>query len=120
MTNRNKAAGTKWESDIVSYLKSHGIPTAHRVAQTGRDDSGDIWGVSPFIVQAKTYANLADGLRLGLEGAKRQAHVAGEPFGAAVVKRRGKGAADAYVVMDLETFTRMLIDLRTDPRIYIN
>jgi hypothetical protein len=112
MTNRNKAKGTEWESATVSYLKSHGIPTAHRVAQTGRDDSGDIWGVSPFILQAKTYANLADGLRLGLEGAKRQARVAGESYGAAVVKRRGKGASDAYVVMDLETFTRMLAALR--------
>jgi hypothetical protein len=112
VTNRNKAKGTKWESDIVRYLKANGIPSAHRVAQTGRDDSGDIHGVSPFILQAKDLASVTDGARIGVAGANSQAAIARESYGAAVVKRRNHSAANAYVVMDLETFTRMLAALR--------
>lgn len=108
MPNANKRKGTQWESDVVKYLKGNGVPTAHRVAQTGRFDSGDIHGVGAFVLQAKNYDNLATGLRLGVAGARSQAAVAGYPYGAAVVKRRGKGAADGYVVMDLETFTRFI------------
>jgi hypothetical protein len=67
------------------------------------------------VLQAKNYSNLTEGLRLGVAGARSQAAVAGYPFGAAVVKRRNKGAADAYVVMDLETFTRFLATYREAP-----
>lgn len=112
MPNANKRKGTKWESDVVRYLKEHGLPDAHRVAQTGRDDSGDIHGVAPFILQAKDWANLADALRNGVEGAHRQAAVAGVPFGAAVIKRRGKGAQGAYVAMDMPTFVHVVRALR--------
>lgn len=112
MSNPNKRKGTQWESDVVRYLKAHGVPSAHRVAQTGRYDSGDIHGVEPFILQAKNYDNLASALRLGTEGAHQQAVVAGALFGAAVIKRRGKGTQGAYVAMDMPTFLRVLVALR--------
>lgn len=113
MSNPNKAKGTHFESAIVTYLKDNGIRSAHRVAQTGRLDSGDIHGVSPFIIQAKNYADIPTALRVGLAGAQRQAPIAGEPFGAAVIKRRQRPVADSYVVLDLATFTRLLQMLRS-------
>lgn len=82
---------------------------AYRVAQAGSLDSGDIAVPhSGLVLQAKNYADVATALRLGLDGAVRQAGVAGVPFGAAVLKRRGKGAAEAAVVMRLSDFIRLL------------
>lgn len=107
MSNPNKARGTKFESAVRDYLISRGVP-ARRVAQTGRLDTGDIHGVSPFILQAKAYRDMATALRDGVAGANVQAPRAGEPFGAAVVKRPGKSIADAYVAMDLATFASLL------------
>lgn len=117
MTNPAKARGTRFESDVVGFLRDRGLP-ARRVAQTGRLDTGDIHGISPFILQAKAYKDLTAAFRDGLAGAKEQAPRAGEPFGAAVVKRPRKSTGDAYVVLDLESFARLLhwfASATTDP-----
>lgn len=110
MPNRNKRIGTEHESAVTRYLNANDVP-AHRVAQTGPQDSGDIWlpdhGV---LLQAKNWGNVTDALNEGVKGAQAQARVAGFPYAFAVVKRRGKGVAQAYVVTDLETFARMLAD----------
>ena len=109
MSNPAKRKGTAFESAVVAHLKAQGIP-ARRVAQTGAVDTGDIHGVSPFVLQCKAYKNVTDGLREGIEGAQRQAVAAGEPYGAAVVKRPRKSIADAYVVLTLDDFARLLSD----------
>ena len=111
MSNPNKAKGTAFESAIRDHLKANGIP-AYRPAQEGYKDVGDLHGVSPFILQAKNYKDLASALREGVDGANKQRLHAGERWGAAVIKRARKGTADAYVVMDLATFTEVLAELR--------
>lgn len=55
-------------------------------------------------------ASVTDALNQGLAGAERQAKVAGLPYPVAVVKRRGKGPGQAYAVMSLEMFAKMLTD----------
>ena len=40
-----------------------------------------------------------------------RAHHKGAKYGVTVMKRRGRGAGDSYVAMDLETFVRILNDL---------
>jgi hypothetical protein len=117
VANPAKAKGTRHETDTVRYLNDHGIP-ARRVAQTGQLDTGDIHGVSPFILQCKSYRDMVAAFRDGVAGANVQAPRAGEPFGAAVVKRPGKGVADAYVAMDLATFARLLASIRARPQSY--
>jgi hypothetical protein len=106
-----KQKGTAWETALVNFLKSKGLD-ARRVAQSGMLDTGDIHGISPFVGQAKNYANLADGLRLGVEGAEVQKVRAGEPFGVALVKRARKPVAKGYAVMTVETFADLLVRLR--------
>lgn len=106
-----KARGTAFESAVVDVLNAAGL-SAYRPAQHGRDDQGDIHGVSPFIVQCKNYADVATALRLGVEGARVQAANAGERYGVAVVKRRGKHAREAYAVMRLEDFAALILELR--------
>ena len=111
-----KQKGTAWESLIVKALAAFfcgrfGL-APRRVAQEGFNDTGDIHGVSPFVIQAKAYRNIADGMRLGVAGAVLQAERAGEDFGVAVVKKPRGAVGDAYAVMRLQDWARLLLRLR--------
>ena len=44
------------------------------------------------------------------DDANERAHHKGAKYGVTVMKRRGRGAGDAYVCMDLATFVRLLQD----------
>ncbi|UJQ86825.1 RusA-like Holliday junction resolvase [Arthrobacter phage Reedo] len=111
-----KAKGTAFETLIVKTLASffggrHGL-APRRVAQEGFNDSGDVHGVSPFIIQAKAYKSWEEAIRLGLDGAEKQKHHAGEPYAVAFVKRPRRSIGDAYAVMNVATFARLLLRLR--------
>ncbi|URQ05025.1 holliday junction resolvase [Arthrobacter phage Iter] len=111
-----KAKGTAFESLIVKALSAffggrYGL-APRRVAQEGFADSGDVHGVSPFIIQAKAYKSWEDAIRLGLDGAEKQKGHAGEPYGVAFVKRPRRSIGDAYAVMNVATFARLLVRLR--------
>jgi len=106
VTTANQAKGAAWERDIRTYLtETLGRHVVRRPRNEGFKDVGDIH-VSPFVLQAKNVAAIT--LSAFVEAAEAQAVNADEPFGVAVVKRRGKGAADGYVVMSLRTFRRVL------------
>jgi hypothetical protein len=114
--SRAKAKGTAFETLIVKTLARffagrYGL-NPRRVAQEGFYDSGDIHGVSPFIIQAKAYKSWEDAMRLGLDGAEKQKIHAGEPFAVAFVKRPRRSIGDAYAVMNVATFARLLLRLR--------
>ncbi|WP_051039673.1 hypothetical protein [Microbacterium sp. B24] len=111
MASPSKAKGTRWESDLVKHFTAAGIP-ARRVAQSGALDVGDLHGIEPFVGQAKSYRDMVAAFRDGVAGANVQARRAGHPFGVAFVKRPGKGTADGYAVMDVETYTRVLQHIR--------
>jgi hypothetical protein len=111
-----KSKGTAFETLIVRALSAffkgrHGL-APRRVAQEGFADSGDVHGVSPFIIQAKAYKSWEEAIRLGLDGAEKQKHHAGEPYAVAVVKRPRRSIGDAYAVMNVATFARLLLRLR--------
>ena len=81
-----KQAGTRWESAL---------------------DKGDITGIPGVVIEAKDVAKIS--LAEFLREAQVEAENAGALVGAAWIKRRGKASpADAYVVMDGETFTHLL------------
>ncbi|KUM41182.1 hypothetical protein [Arthrobacter sp. EPSL27] len=112
-----KSKGTAFETLIVKALASYfggryGL-APRRVAQEGFKDSGDVHGVSPFIIQAKAYKSWEEAIRLGLDGAEKQKHHAGEPYAVAFVKRPRRSIGDAYAVMNVATFARLLLRLRS-------
>ena len=107
-----KDKGSKWERDVVAFLKSAGIK-AYRPAQSGFRDHGDSHGVSPFVIQAKDWRDVTSALREGLDGVQLQVRNAGETYGVAVVKRARKPAADAYAVMRLEDLAALILQLRS-------
>lgn len=107
--NRNAERGARWERDIRDYLRAVLGKAVIRPRQEGYVDVGDLHA-SPWALQAK------DEARLNLSGyvndAEKQAAAAGEPFSAAVVKRRRYSTEKGYVVMTLATFRDSLVRLR--------
>ena len=101
MANPSKAKGTRWETEVVRFLQEAGHP-AHRRPQQGAKDVGDIGGVPGWTLEAKSVKEIR--LAEFLDQANREAVHAGDPYGAAVIKRRGRPVQDGYVVMDLATF----------------
>ncbi len=99
MSNPRKAKGTRWETAVTRYLRDQGI-YAYKPRQEGYRDVGDIHA-PPFVLQAKDWKDVVSALREGTDGARLQAHHAGLPFGAAVIKRARKPVGDAYVVLRL-------------------
>lgn len=122
----NKRKGTAHETAVVNYLNkrlglvnedgdllSAGDPmNARRVVQTGRLDQGDAWAL-PFCLEMKDTAK--HDFPGYIKQANAEAKNAGLSFGVAIVKKRNANIKDAYVVMDLETFSRVLADMRGTP-----
>jgi hypothetical protein len=105
--NKNKAAGTKWESQIVAHLTVNGFPHVERRALSGANDRGDIAGIPGVVIEAKSAR------ALDLSGWLDEAHTerANDRARIGVVwfKRRGRASAgDGYVLMDGHTFTELL------------
>ena len=104
--SKAKQKGSQFERDVVKYLQEHGFPLAERRYGAGlREDKGDIRGV-PVTLECKNHAQIS--LSQFLDEALIEAKHAGTRLGAAVIKRRGKGTKDAYVVMSLEQYTELL------------
>lgn len=120
MANRNKAKGTRFESAVAQFvrLESAGGVDAHRPAQAGPADVGDVHVGDDWILQCKDHAKWAKGKLLGwlYEDVEVQAKNAARPFGAVVVKqRRGEGTSGAVseslVALKLDAFVAVLGEL---------
>jgi hypothetical protein len=104
MSHPSKAAGTRWETRVVSYLARWWSDICRREL-TGRLDKGDIRnGPEGWTLECKAEARI--NLPRYLREAKVEAENAGNPLYAAIVKnRRGKlstgSVEDAFVVMPL-------------------
>jgi hypothetical protein len=101
--------GSAFERDVVHYLQAHGFPDAERAFGAGRpEDIGDVVGIPGVAVEVKNHACLE--LAQWIDEADRERVNAKQPYGVVVVKRRGKSAAQSYVVCDLATFARLIGD----------
>lgn len=109
MSNPNAAKGSRWERSGLDFLKEVFGRSAIRPRQEGYIDVGDIH-ISPFALQFKDEAK--HNFSSYVNDAEKQAAAAGEPFGAAVVKRRRYSVDKAYVVMSFGVFRALLIRLR--------
>jgi hypothetical protein len=95
-----KRKGSAFERDVVHYLQEHGFGDAERSYGAGRpEDVGDIAGVPGITIEVKNHARLE--LAQWVDEAERERINARQPFAVVIAKRRGKGAAQSYVVMDL-------------------
>jgi hypothetical protein len=102
-----RQAGTKWESRIVDHLVAAGWPHAERRRLGGNRDRGDIAGVPGVVIEAKDTNEYR--LAEALNEANKERDNDGAAYGVAWFHRHGKStAAEGYVVMDGESFTRLL------------
>lgn len=107
--SRSKAKGTAWETAIVTYLHKCGWPTVERRALQGNQDRGDIAGIPGVVIEAKNTARVELGRWLTEAHQERNRDQA--LIGAVWFKRRGRtSAGDGYVLMDGETFVRLLTE----------
>ncbi len=106
MTNPSKQKGTAWETAVVSYLRDHGFPQVERRTLHGNQDQGDIAGIPDWVLELKATKTID--LAGAIDEAILESVNADADFYAAIIKRRQKSAGEAYVVMDLAQFTRIL------------
>jgi hypothetical protein len=110
-----KQAGTKFESDVVRYLRERlGDDRIERRAKSGAKDRGDIAGVRTALGE-RVVIECKDVARLNLSGWVDEADIERGNDDAAVGmvahKRRGYGPAQmggTYVTMTLDDFAALL------------
>jgi len=109
MSSYNKAKGTKFESDIVKYLRKLGH-FADRLARAGANDEGDVVTIiagQTYILECKNRKSLnlpqfwAEAQAEAANYAKARGQVVAPPAFVIVKKRRGK-IEDAWVIQTLE------------------
>ena len=108
MANPNKDKGSQWERDIVAHFNANGFPLVERRYGAGNTlDKGDINGIQ-MVIEAKNLAKIT----LASIMDETATEVANSHFevGAAIIKRRGKGAAHAYCVMSFDSLLKLLKD----------
>jgi hypothetical protein len=116
MTTRksHKARGANFETDVRDWFRTNGYD-AERLARTGAKDEGDIAIRSDFLGYVGVIEAKAPGQsgRIDLPGWTREAQLEATHYAqargikreavmpAVVIKARGKGIADAYLVLRL-------------------
>lgn len=108
----SKRKGAQWESDLTKVLREHGLE-AERLHLSGKEDEGDLvirdrWG--EVIAEAKNEAkiDLARYVKEAFEEADNYVQHRGldrqEVTAVAIVKARGKGVLDGYVVTTVREY----------------
>jgi hypothetical protein len=110
MTNRSKAKGTRWESELRDYLIRLGFD-ARREALHGNKDEGDIFGIDDWTLEAKnekriTLAKYMDELVVEMKNGRMR-------NGAVLVKRARHSVGNAYAVMPLFLLLSVIAEVRS-------
>jgi hypothetical protein len=115
MSSYNKAKGTKFESDVMKYLRKLGH-FAERLAKAGANDEGDIVTIiagQTYILECKNRKSLdlpqfwAEAQTEAANYAKARGLVV-EPPAFVIVKRRRGSIEDAWVIQNLEEWVNGL------------
>jgi Holliday junction resolvase len=104
--NASKRKGTAFESLVVGYLSDNGFDYAERRALAGTLDRGDIAGIPGVMIECK--AEKAIDLAGYMDEVEVETANAEAQIGVAVVKRRNRPVDQAYVVMPLRQFVRLI------------
>jgi len=107
-----KAKGRSFENEVVQLFKDAGFEKAERRRLAGSQDRGDITGIDGLMVEAKAVRQIT--LAAFMDEVKTQTE--GGELGVAFIKRRGRGAHDAYVVMSGCDFTALFAALSSKER----
>jgi hypothetical protein len=106
VTSAQRRKGTGFELDVVRFLRGF-FHFAERAYGAGRpDDRGDIAGIPDWTLELKNHKEF-DLAGWCAEAAAESVN-ARTRWWAVIAKRRNRPVSDAYVVMPLEQFARLL------------
>jgi hypothetical protein len=103
--NPSKIKGTRFEREVADYL-AEVLPGVDRKALHGNAVQGDISNFPDWALECK--ATKAIDLGGAIDEARVEAKNSKTRWFAAIVKRRRKGVSEAYVVMTLEQYRRLM------------
>src|SRR5271155_4049226 len=109
MANPSKAKGSKFEVDVVEYLKANGFPHAERRALRGIHDAGDVAGIGGWVCEGKNHKALD--LGSWRTEAAREARNGSVSRWAVIHKRRQHNVSEAFVTGPLRLFAQLLADV---------
>ena len=106
MANPQKRKGTRFESEIRDWLAQVTGRRVERIPAGATLDRGDLTGLDGVAIECKAVqkielASITD------EAVTEAANVSDLTLGVAIIKRRGRGPADAYAVMKLEHWAEL-------------
>ncbi len=103
----SKIRGTRFETECVRFFRDHGFTKAVRnMNQTGANPTRfDVLGIAGWAVECKDDARMSDGK--AMDEAIRKAYQ-GTPV--VIRKRRGCAIGRSLVIMELESFVRLVGD----------
>ena len=113
MSSYNKAKGSKFETDVMKYLRKLGH-FAERLAKAGANDEGDIVTIiagQTYILECKNRKSLdlpqfwAEAQAEAANYAKARGLVV-DPPAFVIVKRRQHGVEKAWVIQDLDQWVQ--------------
>ncbi len=102
----NGRAGARFEQQVADYLAEHGFPYAERRHTNGAKDRGDLSGIPGWVCELKATRELD--VAGAIDEAAKEAANAGAAWYVAILKRRRKPTADAYVVLPLYLFAELV------------
>ncbi len=101
-----KRSGARFEQQVADYLVEHGFPYAERRHTNGAKDRGDLSGIPGWVCELKATRELD--VAGAIDEAAKEAANAGAAWYVAILKRRRKPTADAYVVLPLYLFAELV------------
>ena len=115
MSSYNKAKGSKFETDIMKYLRKLGH-FAERLAKAGASDEGDIVAIiagQTYILECKNRKKIDlpafwDEAQVEAKNYAKARGLSVEPPAFVIVKRKKKGIEDAWVIQSLEKWIEQM------------
>lgn len=111
MTSPQKRKGTAWESAVRDWLNARfpGL-RIERIPAGATHDRGDLTGLPGVCIECKSVQRI-DLAGIVDEAVQEAANCGPGTLPLAVIKRRGKGPADAYAVLPLGAFADLYTEV---------
>lgn len=106
MSRLDGGRGKRTEAEVAAFLSAALETTVRPVVQGGAKDRGDLEGLPDFAVQVKDHER--QNFSEWLDDVDDQRREAAELFGVVIARRRGRPLGQAYAVLTLDTFVRIL------------
>jgi len=98
--------GPLFEKAVVEYLRAEGWENAERRVMGGANDRGDVAGIPNVCLEVKNTGVMEMGRAVA--EAEKEAKNANARWWSVILKRRRANVSAAYVVIDLEQWSRIL------------